>query len=331
LIEVNVVTRLGELETLREEWDELWHRCDPRTPFQRPEWIIAWCRHFDCRSIWTPVVRRDGRLIAIAPWLIYQRDARRFIAFLAGGVSDYHDVIVDPSCAPAAFEQLFLCLLHHRARWDVCDFEELAPWAMLRNQPAPHHFAEAWSEDAPCPRLDVPGPTYALSAAVPKGQWGRFAKYRRRAERQGPLALERTSGDGVAGAWGEVFQLHRARWERRGQDGALGDERLQAFHAAAAAALAAVCVSVDRVTLAGRTIAGLYGFVIGRVKYCYLQGIDPAFASLSPGLLLVGLVIEAAQQYGLERIDFLRGDEPYKLAWGTTCAINVRRRMWIGS
>jgi CelD/BcsL family acetyltransferase involved in cellulose biosynthesis len=72
-------------------------------------------------------------------------------------------------------------------------------------------------------------------------------------------------------------------------------------------ALAPICAGVDRVMLSGRTIAGLYGFVIGRVKYCYLQGIDPEYASRSPGLLLLGLVLEDAQRHGVERLDFLRG------------------------
>ena len=329
MLAVSVLTTLRELESIRDEWCELWQRCEPRTPFQRPEWVLAWCQHFDCRSIWSPVVRRDGRLVAIAPWLIYESEARRLISFLAGGVSDYHDVIVDPSCATDAFEQLFRCLLEYRDCWDACDFEQLAPWSQLRNQGVPRPFDDAWVDGPPCPQLEVPAAPSPLTASVPKGQWGRFGKYRRRAERQGCLALERTSGAGVAAAWDEVLQLHRARWEGRGRDGALGEQRLQAFHTAAASALAPVCASVDRVRLSGRTIAGLYGFVIGRVKYCYLQGIDPKFASLSPGLLLVGLVLEAAQQHGLEQIDFLRGDEPYKLAWGTKCALNVRRRIWI--
>jgi Acetyltransferase (GNAT) domain len=120
-----------------------------------------------------------------------------------------------------------------------------------------------------------------------------------------------------------------AHWEARGEGGALGEERLQAFHAEAASALAPTCACVDRVTLSGRTIAGLYAFVLGRVKYCYLQGVDLAYANLSPGLLLLGLVVEDAQERGIEHIDFLRGDEPYKIAWGATCVANARRRLWL--
>jgi len=51
VLEISVLTSLSELENIQYEWEELWQRCEPRTPFQRPEWAIAWCRHFDCRCI----------------------------------------------------------------------------------------------------------------------------------------------------------------------------------------------------------------------------------------------------------------------------------------
>ncbi|HMI84194.1 MAG TPA: GNAT family N-acetyltransferase [Polyangiaceae bacterium] len=273
------------------------------------------------------MVRRDDRLVAIAPWLIYRNDARRLVAFLAGGVSDYHDVLMDPRSAAEAFPEILRCLLRHRDQWDACDFEELAPWSMLRRSPVPEPFLDALSEGPPCPQLEVPPLSRPLATALPNGQWARFLKYRRRAERQGSLTLETAQGDGMDAAWADVFRLHRARWETRGLGGALGEQRLQTFHTDAALALAPICSSVDRVTLSGKTIAGLYGFVIEGVKYCYLQGIDPGYASLSPGLLLLGLVVDHSQQNGIERLDFLRGDEPYKLAWGATCANNARRQL----
>jgi CelD/BcsL family acetyltransferase involved in cellulose biosynthesis len=329
VIDVEVLTSLSELELIRAEWDELWKRCQPRTPFQRPEWILTWCRHFDCRSIWSPVVRREGRLVGIAPWLIYEQDARRLVAFMAGGVSDYHDILAEPNCIADVFEKMVQCLVHHRDEWDACDFEQLAPWSILRTAPTGSLFHETFSEGPPCPQLELPPLPVPVSTAVPKGQWARYAKYRRRAERQGSLALQEAGAPDIDAAWADVFRLHRARWQARGLAGALGEERLQLFHTAAARELGSICATVDRVMLDGRTIAGLYGFVIDRVKYCYLQGVDPECASLSPGLLMLGLILEDAQQRGIERIDFLRGAEPYKLAWGAKCSTNARRQLWL--
>jgi len=47
-----------------------------------------------------------------------------------------------------------------------------------------------------------------------------------------------------------------------------------------------------------------------------LQGYDPAFSRMSPGVLMLGMVIEDALASGARAIDFLRGREPYKYLWG---------------
>jgi CelD/BcsL family acetyltransferase involved in cellulose biosynthesis len=165
---------------------------------------------------------------------------------------------------------------------------------------------------------------------VPKGQLARFAKYRRRAERQGSLGWVEARGDDISEAWKDVARLHRARFPES-DDCALGDPRLVHFHHRAVSELAPVCSTVDAVTLAASVIAGLYGFIVGEVKYCYLQGIDTTYARISPGLLLVGLVLENAQKKGIQRVDFLRGAEPYKLEWGARVVTNARRRLWQGA
>src|SRR4051794_36905176 len=97
MITTTVLTSVTELEAIEGEWTALADRCSSATPFQRPEWVITWCRHFDCQSIWAPAFRDGHRLVGLAPWLIYSLGSRRLVAFLAGGISDYHDVLVDPS------------------------------------------------------------------------------------------------------------------------------------------------------------------------------------------------------------------------------------------
>jgi len=62
----------------------------------------------------------------------------------------------------------------------------------------------------------------------------------------------------------------------------------------------------------------------------YNMGVDPDARDLSPGVLLIALTIERALAAGIERLDFLRGNEPYKYEWGAVDEpvqrILVRRR-----
>ena len=48
----------------------------------------------------------------------------------------------------------------------------------------------------------------------------------------------------------------------------------------------------------------------------YNAGIDPDARDLSPGVLMVYAYVRRALERGLRRMDFLRGDEPYKYEWG---------------
>ena len=47
-----------------------------------------------------------------------------------------------------------------------------------------------------------------------------------------------------------------------------------------------------------------------------------------PGTLLLGAVIEQAMREGRREIDFLRGAERYKYAWGAVDRMNAERILW---
>ena len=59
----------------------------------------------------------------------------------------------------------------------------------------------------------------------------------------------------------------------------------------------------------------------------YLSGFDEDFATVSPGTLLLGHLIEDAIRDGTREIHFLRGGETYKYAWGGADRRNVNRRL----
>jgi CelD/BcsL family acetyltransferase involved in cellulose biosynthesis len=55
-----------------------------------------------------------------------------------------------------------------------------------------------------------------------------------------------------------------------------------------------------------------YGGSVG----LYNSGFDPERGALSPGIVLLAHVVKDAIERGLARFDFLRGEEPYKYAFG---------------
>jgi len=69
-------------------------------------------------------------------------------------------------------------------------------------------------------------------------------------------------------------------------------------------------------TVAGRRIAAGVGFDDGETMYYFNAGIEPEARELSPGVVMVERYMRTAISGGRRRLDFLRGDEPYKYEWG---------------
>lgn len=65
-----------------------------------------------------------------------------------------------------------------------------------------------------------------------------------------------------------------------------------------------------------RAAASIFCIEMNHTLYLYNSGYDPAFGSLSLGLLLVALSIKDAIERGVKRYDFLRGNERYKYDLG---------------
>ncbi len=69
-------------------------------------------------------------------------------------------------------------------------------------------------------------------------------------------------------------------------------------------------------TVDGRRIAACVSFETDDAVLYYNAGVDPDARELSPGVVMVERLVRRALELGARRIDFLRGDEPYKYEWG---------------
>jgi CelD/BcsL family acetyltransferase involved in cellulose biosynthesis len=111
--------------------------------------------------------------------------------------------------------------------------------------------------------------------------------------------------------------VHETRWSKSGQAGVLADEEVRKFHRRITPVLQEKGVlRLYGLRFDDQIIASLYALFENEIAYCYLQGFDPEFADFSPGSQILWAVIEAAVREHKRSIDFLRGREAYKYAWG---------------
>lgn len=326
MIVVEELVTIAELEAIRDEWTQLWERCPSATPFQHPAWLLPWCRVFALAPLFVLAVRDGRRLVGLAPLSLALHDGKEVVTLLGDGVSDYLDAIFEPGAADDGMRAVLGFLEAERSRWDFCSFDRLRPGSPLLEAPLPPGWIESREVQEVCLVLSPPRDALSSSRLL------RYAKHcRRRAERLGRVSLEVAAGRDLGACIETLRELHGARWRARGEPGVFGRPIVRRFHAEAAPELAAAgLLRVHVLRIADRCVAAYYELFAHRRAYLYVGGFDLAFARLSPGTLVLGVVIEGAIEAGAEEIDFLRGRNSHKYAWGAQDRATFRRRIWPG-
>ncbi len=326
---IEAITSLDELAAFDDEWKALWQRCPQATPFQSPDWLLPLWRHLGEGDLWVIALRRRSGLIGVAPLLVFvhPQSGRRNVLFLGTPLADYSDLLVEPPFQGEAAAVLLSYLALNRSRWDCLDFQQLRRTSPLLKIGSPPGIQSEVMVQEVCPVLELPGEPGGLAASIPRPMWDRLHKNRRRLEKKfGAVTLDRVAPDDFAELFGYFLELHAARWQERGQPGVLVDPRLQQFHRESAQLLLhSGLLRFYVLRTKDRIIAAIYGFAHRGHCYYYLSGFDPSLHSFSPGVVLIGGVIEEAIAEGCTKFDFLRGQEAYKFKWGAQLRFNFRR------
>jgi CelD/BcsL family acetyltransferase involved in cellulose biosynthesis len=250
------------------------------------------------------------------------------IFFGASYHADYATVLADPADLPAVADALaaYFAGPSERRPWDVIDLRRLRcgdPSAdALAVAFGGREIAEAWTlnlerEDV-CPVVTLPtdGDMDAYLATLGKKERHEVRRKVRRAEAVGEVRLE-DSTDPLADL--ETFiTLHQKKWGTEGlfpetPGGAQSRvffRRLFELHGADGP------LRLTFLSVGGRRIAAGIHFETADSCLYYNAGVDPDARELSPGVVMVHAYIARALAAGIRRLDFLRGNEPYKYEWG---------------
>src|SRR5262249_53229020 len=171
-----------------------------------------------------------------------------------------------------------------------------------------------WRPRAPCPYLPPPPSWEAYLDTVPRPRLRREIRHDLRAM-EGLGGFRRTSiQEGGQRHIEILLNLWQGRW------GFLPEAHLAQYRSILVSCLASGCLWLDVLWDRDHPVAGLQAFLDRerRSFSFYLTGFDQRDARLSPGTVIVAHAIREAITSGYRVFDFLRGDEPYKLAFGAT-------------
>ena len=250
------------------------------------------------------------------------------IFFGASYHADYATILAAPADLPAVAEAVtdYLADPGVRRPWDVVDLRRLRcgdPAAdTLAAAFGAREIAEGWTlnverEDVnPVVTLPFDTDIDGFLATLGKKQRHEIRRKVRRAQAIGEIRLD-DSADPLSDL--ETFiELHQKRW---GSDGLFPDtpggaqsrvlfRRLFELHGPDGP------LKLAFLSVGGRRIAAGIHFETADAYLYYNAGVDPDARDLSPGVLMIYAYIVRALSAGVRRMDFLRGNEPYKYEWG---------------
>jgi CelD/BcsL family acetyltransferase involved in cellulose biosynthesis len=120
-------------------------------------------------------------------------------------------------------------------------------------------------------------------------------------------------------AWTVLVDLHQRRRRSLDEPGCFASKLFYGFHRdVVERLLVRGQLRMSWLALDGTPAAAEYHLADGRLTYAYQGGVDPDRLAEEPGRLSTILCLRQAIEEGHQRLDFLRGDEPYKAHWRAT-------------
>lgn len=304
-----------ELPRLEKEWRSLISESSVRNVFISPVWLRSWWEEFaDDRQLLLFSVRKDGRLVGVAP-LMKIGDQLCFAG--DSSICDYMDLTVRQGLElevtgalldrleQEQWRELILCAVpSYSPTLSVLPAAAQAQGYMIRQD----------VEDV-CPRLFMPSSWEDYLEGLTGRDLRELLRKLRRLGRSSQMEMEVAATEQeVKLALGDFIRLHVLS---RAEKARFMTESMKRFFNRVTCDLAREgLVRLYFLKLNGIRTAAALCFDGDGERLLYNSGYDPAFSSLSVGILSKAMVIEQTIADGKRCFDFLRGAERYKYDLG---------------
>jgi CelD/BcsL family acetyltransferase involved in cellulose biosynthesis len=340
-MQLSLIRTLPEMDTLANEWNQLLECSASAVPFLRHEYLRAWWQtlgggEWPHGELCIVTARQDGILRGIAPLFFTNNRDNEPALMLLGSIeiSDYLDVIACREDVSTFLDELIRFLDSPQApAWQVLDWYNL-----LDSSPTlPGLEAIAAQREWPltrellqhCPYIPLPGDWEKyLTEQVDKKQRHEIRRKMRRIEEFGsPVRWYIVEDEANLDTEIEDFLQMMANEPEKAHF--LTDSMRQQMHLALQAAFHCGWLQLAFIEIGGEKAASYINFDFGNQIWVYNSGLDYKFREYSPGWVLLGYLLQWANQHQRTCFDFMRGDEEYKYRFGAVdrriVRVKVRR------
>ncbi len=323
------------LDLPAETWNELVTAGVTNAPFLRHEYLATWWSTLGGGE-WTDAqlalvtASENGKLIGIAPLFL---NGSSLMLLGSIEISDYLDLIARPEHL-----QPFVCGLldwltsSYPETWSLLDWvnlpESSPTLAALRAESVKRGWGYSEEIYQPTPTILLPGDFEAYLESLDKKQRHEVRRKMRRAEESGRgvrwyIVEDRESLDGEMEAF--IALMAHAPDKESFLTPAM---RVQ-LKESARAAFDAGYLQLAFLEVDGEKACAYLNFDYANRIWVYNSGLDRKFMDISPGWVLLGYLLQWANDHKRSEFDFMRGDEEYKYRFGAVnrnvMRVRVRR------
>jgi CelD/BcsL family acetyltransferase involved in cellulose biosynthesis len=326
-MEYSLITILDQLDRLAPEWNALLTQSVVNVPFLRHEYLRAWFQtlgggEWPSGELAIVTAQKNGGLAGIAPFFLTERDGEPILALLGGiEISDYLDLIARPEDLTAFMAGLF-DFLAERARlpaWRGLELynlpEESPTLAALQAETAKHGWACTIERFRPAVRVPLVGDFETYLSGIDKKQRHEIRRKMRRAEESG-LGVRWYIVEDESTLDAEIDAFIALMANDHHKEEFLTEVMRTQMKKSVHAAFRAGWLQLAFLEAGGKKAAGYLNFDYDNHIWVYNSGLDFAFRELSPGWVLLGYLLQWANENGRHEFDFMRGDEDYKFKFG---------------
>jgi CelD/BcsL family acetyltransferase involved in cellulose biosynthesis len=311
-------------ESLKQDWNELLAQSTPHVPFLRFEYLHAWWHHRgggewpQDAELALIVGHEGGKVAGIAPCFSAMHQDRKCLLLLGSiEISDYLDVISKDEDRPRFIKGLIEFI--RSCPGALGDVKALDFYNILEDSPTLPVFkaydGSSIEELQHSPYIKLPGDWESYICSIDKKQRHEIRrKMRRAAEAEVPAELYFTTEADMLEADMESFLSLMAQDEDKAKF--LAPAMREQMKEIMRVAFAGHVLQLVFLKIGGEFAAGyLNADYLNRI-WVYNSGLDRRFMEYSPGWVLLGHMLQWANENKREELDFMRGDEDYKYKFG---------------
>ncbi len=350
-MEFTLYRSFKDLEPLAIEWNKLLSECFTHVPFLRYEYLHTWWQTrgggewpdadlavITARRGWTP--GRSGAAF-------FRQKSRRLPALLLLGsieISDYLDLIANPKDLPVFIPGLLDFLGSSgpaglstpapeagNKPWQVLDLakhsrESSPTLPVLKTETEKRGWSFAQNQTYHAPSIPLPGDFELYLSGIDKKQRHEIRRKMRRAMESGSDLRWYIVSDGAI-LEAEVNAFLAMMAQEPDKDKFLTEVMRQQIQLSCRAAFENGWLQLAFLEVDGQKAAGYLNFDYLNRIWVYNSGIERRYMELSPGWVLLGHLLQWANENKRAEFDFMRGDEEYKYRFGGVDQFLVRAKV----